>query len=66
MNKDKIKEIIEQIDKSKNIIAEERDRLRDIYTDLSMALESFDEGVEGLEIGIDTIRNAIDDLSIVV
>jgi len=66
MNKDKIKEIIEQIDKSKNIIAEERDRLRDIYTDLYMALESFDEGVEGLEIGIDTIRNAIDDLSIVV
>jgi len=58
-----LKKVLEQIEKSKNVIAKERDKLREILGELESTLESFDEGVEGLEAGKREIDNAIDTMS---
>ena len=61
-----LKEVLGKIEEKKNIIAIERDKLRDIYNDLVDTLESFDEGVRGLEDGKREIEDAIDSISEVV
>lgn len=58
-----IDKVLAKIEKSKSIIAKERDKLRNIYSDLETVLDSFDRGVEGLENGKREIVNAIDSLS---
>lgn len=63
INTKELKNTLASIEKSKLIIAKERDKLRDIYGDLEMLLESFDEATEGLENGKREIENSIDTLS---
>lgn len=58
-----LKAVLANIEKSKEVISKERDKLRDIYGELEMCLESFDEGIEGLENGKSEIEAALDVLS---
>lgn len=58
-----LKAVLAKIEKSKEVISKERDKLRDIYSELEMCLESFDEGIEGLENGKNEIETALDVLS---
>jgi len=59
----KIETLLKRINKHKDIIAKQRDQIREIYSELEMLLESFDEGLYGLEEGTDMIERAIDALS---
>ena len=73
-NNDKIKEskmeeirlILEQIKISREIISKERDKLRDILVDLESVIESFDDGMDNINIGVEHIENGLDDLSTTV
>jgi septation ring formation regulator EzrA len=58
-----LKAVLAKIEKSKEVISKERDKLREIYSELEMCLESFDEGIEGLENGKGEIETALDVLS---
>ena len=58
-----LKAILGKIEKSKEVIAKERDKLREIYGELEMCLESFDEGIKGLENGKGEIETALDVLN---
>jgi archaellum component FlaC len=62
----KLKDFIKEVELRKNNIARERDKLRDIYDEIKDLLNSFDAGIEGLEVGIFEILNAIDTISEVV
>lgn len=62
-NLKELKEALATIEKSKLVIAKERDKLRDIYSELEMIVESFDEGIDGLENGKREIEASIDTLS---
>jgi hypothetical protein len=55
--------LLGRIEKHKEKIANERDKLRIIMIDLKEAIETFDSGIEGLENGKREIEIAIDDLS---
>lgn len=58
-----LKLLLAKIEKSKKIVAKERDELREMFGELDMLLESFDEAVDGLEEGKRSIESAIDTLS---
>jgi predicted nucleic acid-binding Zn-ribbon protein len=58
-----IRKVLAKIEKSKTIIAKERDKIREIYGELESCLESFDEGIEGLEQGKQEIESSLDTLS---
>ena len=58
--------IIDKIEERKINIAKERDELRKIEVKLGDLMESFDQGIDGLDTGIIEIRNAIDSISEVV
>jgi hypothetical protein len=58
-----LKSVLSKIEKSKNIIGAERDKLRDLCDDLEDLLETYDRGIEGLESGHLEIQNAIDAIS---
>jgi hypothetical protein len=61
-----LKNIIQRIELKKNIIATERDELRKIHEELEDVINSFDAGIEGLDLGVLEINNAIDSISEVV
>jgi len=58
-----IKKLLAEIEKRKIIVAKQRDELREISSELEDLLQSFDEGIEGLEIGKAEIEGALDTLS---
>ena len=60
---DTIKDYLSKIDACKNVIAKERDKLREIYDDLETVLDSLDRGVEEIESGKRAIEDGIADLS---
>jgi len=59
----KIKDTVIQIEKSKNIIAAERDKLRVLYGDIEDLLVLFDEGVDEIDKGKDLLSRGIETLS---
>jgi len=59
----KIKDTVTQIEKSKNIIAAERDKLRVLYGDIEELLYLFDEGIEEIELGKEALSRGIETLS---
>jgi hypothetical protein len=63
MNTKKLKACIALIEKSKVIVAKERDKLRDLMDELESLLEPFDEASSSLDFGISEINSAIDKLS---
>jgi len=63
LKKVNIKKILKKIEKSKTIIATERDKLREVYDELGDCLESFDSGTESLEIAKQEIEQSIETLS---
>lgn len=63
MKTNELKSVLSKIEKSKNIIGAERDKLRDLIGDLEDLLETYDRGIEGLESGQLEIQNAIDAIS---
>lgn len=58
-----LKEALAQLEKSKSIIAKERDKIRETYYELETILESFDEGIESIESGKRDIESGIESLS---
>ena len=54
-----MKDLIKDIEKSKNIIAEERDKLRSIFEELQDLLDNLDEGIASIEEGIETISEKL-------
>lgn len=62
----KCDDVLERINEQKKIIETARDNLRTIQVELETCLESFDRGIEGLEIGTAEIERAIDSLSEVI
>jgi len=58
-----LKKLLATIDKHKKIIADNRDKLREIYDDLETIIESFNNGIDGLENGKIEISAALDSLS---
>lgn len=63
MNKKDVNKLLQAIEKSKIIIAKERDKLRGIYDDLESILDSLDRGLENIEDGERLIEQGIDNLS---
>jgi len=61
-----LKSIVTKIQKHKEKIAKERDALRITFGSLKDCLESFDEGVAGLNYAMDEIESAINSISEVV
>ena len=59
----KLKPILAKIEKSKAIIAKERDKLRDIHLELGDLLDDLDSGIEDIENGKREIESGIDRLS---
>ena len=58
-----LKDVLEQIEKSKKIIAEQRDFLRGIYDTLEEIIESCDQSIDGFDNGKREIEAAIDSVS---
>ena len=58
-----IKNTITKINKSKYIIAKERDKLRDLHSDLETFIEDLDMGIEQLEFGCREIESGLDTIS---
>lgn len=63
METDKIKKKLLAIEKSKSIIAKERDKLRIIYGDLYDLLYDLDNGISDLEEGLSSIESGVDEFS---
>lgn len=63
MSEIKIKELLNEIEKRKQMIAFYRDQLRKISDLLADEIDSLDRGIDGLEDGKIEIENAIDALS---
>jgi|AntRauTorcE11897_2_1112592.scaffolds.fasta_scaffold00065_66 ABC-type transporter Mla subunit MlaD len=63
VTKEELDKVLSGIEESKIVISKERDKLRDLFSELSELLESFDEATDGLESGKREIENAIDTLS---
>lgn len=63
MNIKGLKSVLAKIEKSKNIVSKERDKLRELHGELEMILESFDEGIDQLNAGQLEIENAINTIS---
>lgn len=58
-----IKRLVKQIEKHKVRISAEREKMREIYDNLSALLDSLDYGIEEFENGIEAILCGIDRLS---
>lgn len=54
-NAKKTRGLLGKIEEAKNIIAEERDKLREYHSDLESILEATEEGVQELERGLDLL-----------
>jgi hypothetical protein len=54
---------ITAIEAQKEIIAEERDKLRDMVSDVESILESLDRGVDGIDEGVRALQSAVDSMS---
>jgi chromosome segregation ATPase len=59
----KAKEILEQMERCRDAIGKERDKLRDLEIELENLTSSIDEGYDSLESAISEFRGAIDELS---
>lgn len=66
MNVKELKSILLKINKAKENISLQRDKLREIYDELENLLDSFDRGIEAIENGKLEIENGIDAISEVV
>ena len=66
MEINELKVIMVEIEKSKTIIAKERDKLRLIYDELEGYIGCFDDGINELEDSLIDIGMAIDNISMVV
>ena len=58
-----LKHLMKLIEDRKSVIANERDKIRELYSDIEDMLDSLDRGVEGIEMGLLDMRNGIDALS---
>ena len=58
-----IKDTVDKINKSKAIIAIERDKLRDLHSDLETFIDDLDMGIEQLESGCREIESGLDTIS---
>ena len=54
-----IKKLIAQVKKSKNIIAKERDKLRNLIEEVEELSDNLDQGISEIENGIDTISQTL-------
>jgi hypothetical protein len=63
MDTKQLTSIIKQMEKSRSIIASERDKLRDIIDEIDELLEPVTTGHEELEHSMQILRQAIDSLS---
>ena len=61
-----LKAVMVKREEKKNIIAKQRDDIRELYGEIDMLLEAFDGGIEGLEDGLLSINYAINSISEVV
>ena len=61
-----LKSIIEKIEAKKDIIAKQRNGLRELHGEIGGLLESFDTGIYSLNEGVANIMSAIDSISEVV
>lgn len=63
MNKKVLLQKLTQIEKQKEVLGKDRDKLRDLYQDLQEIVESCDNGIDLIESGLREIRNGIDEMS---
>lgn len=61
--KDLVEKIQKKIKEQTRIIADSRDKLEDLEMELQDILGSFNEGIENLELGLDYIKDGINNLS---
>lgn len=61
--KDKIGDLLLQFEAKKNEAAKVRDDLREIAGEIQDIVESFYDGVDGMEEALETFRHALDDMS---
>lgn len=62
-DKQKIKVLVEKIEKCKNTISQERDSLRDLLYEFEELYENCEVGLEQIEEGIVTIKGGLDTIS---
>lgn len=55
----KLKTLVKLLKASKDIIAKERDKLREIYEEIESLVNDLDEGLVEIESGIDTISKKL-------
>ena len=58
-----VKKMLAQIEKHKNKMATERDKIREIYEELEGLLSTFDEGIDNIEFALREIEGGIDIIS---
>ena len=61
--RNKVGDLVLRFEADKNEAARIRDRLRDTAEEISSIVESFDDGVEGMDEALRTFRHALDDMS---
>ena len=59
----KLNDIIGLVQTKKDLFAKERDKLADLISDLYVIKDSFDIGIEEMENGINSLNDAIDEIS---
>ena len=59
MKNKSIKNIVKEIEKHKNAISLHRDKLREIHQELETCIQSFDSGIETLEMSLDYLSEKI-------
>lgn len=62
MDRRKVKDLLKKAEAIKKIMAKERDKLRDIHSELEDLLGSFD-GIENIENGLRDIESGVDEIS---
>jgi len=63
MKINEIKDLVKCIEKKKNIIAKERDSMRDLMYELDEIYLTIESGVEEIEDGIESLFRGIDSIS---
>lgn len=58
-----LKSLSKKIENKKAIIAKQRDGLRELHGELEDLLESFDTGIDSLDLGLADLERGIDTLS---
>ena len=58
-----IKKVLKKIETRKNRVAKIRDELRVLHSEAGELLESIDDGVENIEVGLRYVESGCDDLS---